>query len=679
MPEQTPAPAIAEHRSVRSLGGLAALASLVVRIAARACLIVLVLLPVGGAIAIPWRSAAPVVSPAGALAVAGMFLVALLRPGDGLLLCAAFATLAGRFAGLLHTEPLLGETLVLAFLGGWLAGETVRRRPAAHAACPCTLPALALAAVVGASVLVQVIVAQVSVDYPWPYARQVVAYLATDYLVVPNRFGELGAAARILEGIGLFIATVDLSRRDASLARRAVAMAAIGAIGVAALNVSRIGEVGFRSTEPLRAVARSLVAVRISTVFPDFNAAGSYLVMMCFVALGLAVARRRARFVWIAAASLMLAALWITGSRVAVAAVPIGLLVFAWLAKTARWSSLAAKRVVAAGVAIVGALAVTAGLWYLHETAAKRSVPVAVQWRVELGRAALRMFRSSPVFGIGVGRFWEQSGEFIDEPFRRFVPRENAHNNYLQILAELGAAGLIAFLWLLATVARGAWARRRRGSDAILAGTAAGMVAFLVTCLTGHPLLIREVSFAFWLVLGLIAGLSSDTRRFQASAWDNQRVQRSSLVTSGRLLPAVVICLAVSVPIRAHQFIEHDMDFVRATIGFSDWHFDGAGIRYRTMTGRAEFYVPGGTCDMTMGLQVEAGGRRATTEVEIRVDGDAGNRFEAVTGSWRGARLVFPDSSARRYRKIQLLTMPDAGIVLRTARPVLVDCHGNRL
>jgi hypothetical protein len=202
------------------------------------------------------------------------------------------------------------------------------------------------------------------------------------------------------------------------------------------------------------------------------------------------------------------------------------------------------------------------------------------------------------------------------------------------------------------------------------------MVAFLVTCLTGHPLLIREVSFAFWLVLALVAALSRD----QPVAQGLEPVaQGFSPVTTRCLLSAVVICLAVSVPIRAHQFIEHDMDLARATIGFSDWHFDGAGIRYRTMTGSAQFYVPGSTCDMKLGLQVEAGGRRPTTEVEIRVDGHAGNRFEAVTGSWRDARLVFPGGSARRYRKIELLTVPDADIVLRTARPALADCHGNQL
>jgi hypothetical protein len=196
------------------------------------------------------------------------------------------------------------------------------------------------------------------------------------------------------------------------------------------------------------------------------------------------------------------------------------------------------------------------------------------------------------------------------------------------------------------------------------------MVAFLVTCLTGHPLLIREVSFAFWLVLALVAALSLGEPPTGA---DHGRP------LSRLFLPAVGVCLAVSVPIRAHQFIEHDMDLTRAAIGFSDWHFDGAGIRYRAMTGSAEFYVPGSTCDMKLGLQVEAGGRRPTTEVEIRVDGHAGNRFEAVTGSWRNARLVFPYSSARRYRKIELLTVPDADIVLRTARPALVDCHGNQL
>jgi thiol-disulfide isomerase/thioredoxin len=42
------------------------------------------------------------------------------------------------------------------------------------------------------------------------------------------------------------------------------------------------------------------------------------------------------------------------------------------------------------------------------------------------------------VFGVGVGMFYARSSAFISPAFQAVVPRENAHNNYLQILAELG-------------------------------------------------------------------------------------------------------------------------------------------------------------------------------------------------------------------------------------------------
>jgi hypothetical protein len=38
----------------------------------------------------------------------------------------------------------------------------------------------------------------------------------------------------------------------------------------------------------------------------------------------------------------------------------------------------------------------------------------------------------------------------------------------------------------------------------------AGVAAFIVSWLGGHPLLVPEVAYPFWLALGIVAGAASD-------------------------------------------------------------------------------------------------------------------------------------------------------------------------
>lgn len=59
--------------------------------------------------------------------------------------------------------------------------------------------------------------------------------------------------------------------------------------------------------------------------------------------------------------------------------------------------------------------------------------------REELRDAAYRVFNSSPVVGVGCGKFIEKSGEDSD-----------VHNSYLQILSEQGIVGIVLFIIPLA-------------------------------------------------------------------------------------------------------------------------------------------------------------------------------------------------------------------------------------
>ena len=639
----------------------------VVRVVLRAALVVLCLLPVYGFATTQSALAAR-------LSVLGLFAITMLRPADGLLLSAALVSLGFPLALVLHASGSMSEPLLLAFLGGWLLHEAVRPSPPTDAATRAVLrPALWLAAVVAASLLVLLSVEQVSQDYPWPFALGVLRHLATDYLM-SGPADTIAPAAMMLEGIGVLVAAIVLCRGDRTLARRTIAMAGVGAAGAAALNLYRFAAFCVGRDLSWPALLDAGRRMRLSMAFPDFNAAGSYFAMMLLATVGLAAsARGFARWRWIGTGVLVTAALGLTGSRAAVGGLVLGgLSVVAWLAL--RTGRLRRRTAAAVGLAII--MAASGAM--LARDDRNRGLLATVQTRVDLNLAAVRAAIDYPVFGVGIGRYWWVSERYLSPVTRDILragsgdpslTRENAHNNYLQLLAELGLCGAIPLLWLLVVLARRV-TRVTTGGDGVFAGALAGMSAFLLTCLAGHPLLIGQVSAAFWLLLGVLAALALASP--PSPPLPNARPGRAS--AARWLAAAGLACLAASVPLRAHQFIENEADLTLATIGLpTKWSFD-AGLRYRPMIGRAQFYVAGQTCVLSMMLRVDAAESRASTEVEFRVDGRPVKRVQVVRDSWREARLSFIAVGGKRFRQIDMRTVPETNVTVRVGRPATFDC-----
>jgi O-antigen ligase len=77
---------------------------------------------------------------------------------------------------------------------------------------------------------------------------------------------------------------------------------------------------------------------------------------------------------------------------------------------------------------------------------------------------------------------------------------ENAHNFFLQVLAESGVVGLVGLIALLAAVGAALVALLRQSDVAearLAAGAAVGVIAFVLTWTTSHPLL--SLSNQLWL------------------------------------------------------------------------------------------------------------------------------------------------------------------------------------
>src|SRR6185312_12348676 len=82
----------------------------------------------------------------------------------------------------------------------------------------------------------------------------------------------------------------------------------------------------------------------------------------------------------------------------------------------------------------------------------------SVQERIAHWKAGLHMLREQPWIGVGAGNFNGSYREYT-EVWRFRIPRGHAHNNEIQMGAQSGYTGLIAYLVLLfsvgARIARG--------------------------------------------------------------------------------------------------------------------------------------------------------------------------------------------------------------------------------
>jgi hypothetical protein len=494
--------------------------------------------------------------------VVAVAVLAAAAPASSLLVCAGLLPLTGPLSAILGSQApfTIGEPLVLAFLVGWLVRMSVAPGPTAVVPRRGILaPAIVLAVVVVASAVVQVNAIHPDLVGSVPAAVTAFGFTVTDYFRSRSAFGAIPAAAFFLEGLGLFAAAVVTGGRVRGFGARLAATVSIGAAGVGAFSIVRLVTVSLRQGDVWSALAQHIETIRISAAFPDPNAAGSYLGMALLIAVGVGIGtqiespgadrtggRRRLDLLWLAAIPVIASGLWLTGSRAAFVAVVAASVLLVPLGRRApKWF------VRSAVLAVVLAFAATlpfAGERLNPPKATGRSLPRAFSIRVEMARTAGRMIASHPVFGVGVGAFFDRSAEYVTPAFREIAPRENAHNNFLQVLAELGIVGFVPFVWVLGAVAWlvvRSWRAGRLPAAAV--GGAAGLAAFVMTWLAGHPLLIFEVSTAFWLVLGAVGALAIGDVAEPAGM-----ARRRGARATGWLGFLLVATAIASVPFRGH-------------------------------------------------------------------------------------------------------------------------------
>lgn len=207
-----------------------------------------------------------------------------------------------------------------------------------------------------------------------------------------------------------------------------------------------------------------------------------------------------ARAVAIVSMGTCLAALFMTGSKGAIAALVLGMLVVLALGFWRR------VRIGAAAFAIVLVLAAAIGgrtLLGRVETATTTEAHSS-QFRVLTWKGAAKMAAANPVMGTGIGTF--------GSAFSRYAVggwTGAAHDAYLQTAAETGVPGLILFLVPLGASFAWLW-RGMRGADPWAAMLAAAALAALVAAaahnVVDYGWTLWAPSAVMWALIGLALG-----------------------------------------------------------------------------------------------------------------------------------------------------------------------------
>jgi O-antigen ligase len=531
-------------------------------------------------------------------------------------------------------------------------GKADRRVPFALAA-----PALLFGLVVAGSMIASLGVPVLRLGPAFVDALR--TQLLRQYFVDLRSFPALHTGMLLLEGILLFALSARIAVGREGFLRRVAAAAAIGAVLAAAMNIARLLQAAARSDTFWSTLALMSHTLRWNVHYTDYNAAGSYFAMTTLVALAIAlVAPRRAR--WIAAGLTLAAAMYLTGSRAAYAAAVVAfagaMLMHRMGASRRRLAALAAVTIVALGVLV--AIATVA-----PHRGNQQSSLTAVDVRIEMAKVGGRMIARYPAFGIGLGEFSQRSGEYSPiELFQKFpvAIHENAHNNFVQIAAELGLVGGALFAWLI--VAGLFVAAHGVHADMLRLFVLAALASFVITWLAGHPLLVPEPAYIFWILLGVAAG-SACAPRLDRADHDT----REGTPARRWIVAACFLAIAATVPWRMRAMMR-DADLEHIGVGLSVWRVSEDGSRYREAEGHATLFVPSG--GFRLGVNPRTDG---AVRMELRLDGRVADVMTLVPRQWNEINMPARSEVSRaRYSRldVRLADAPDALIWITKVQAV---------
>lgn len=160
-------------------------------------------------------------------------------------------------------------------------------------------------------------------------------------------------------------------------------------------------------------------------------------------------------------------------------------------------------------------------------------------WRLDLHAAAIRMWSHFPLLGIGQGNLYRVSPiyEFSGSALMARLGGENAHNYFLQTLAEIGLVGLTCYVLVLV------FPLLKLKSISKLSATYIAIFALFLGNIYSHSLIIRENYYLLMVLIGSLYAYLNNVDFAQRNVEINlRRLSRKSITTIG-VCTLLTICI----------------------------------------------------------------------------------------------------------------------------------------
>ena len=136
----------------------------------------------------------------------------------------------------------------------------------------------------------------------------------------------------------------------------------------------------------------------------------------------------------------------------------------------------------------------------------------AIEWRLGLWEDTLKMIADRPLFGHGLNTYMRVFQEYRRKLNGQFEYGPTyAHNCFLQITAETGLLGLLAFLWILGRLFKETIKMIRESAAynmvRILIALLAGTSGFLIHSLSDNHFYSLQLVAYFWVMVGVLVAV----------------------------------------------------------------------------------------------------------------------------------------------------------------------------
>ncbi len=141
--------------------------------------------------------------------------------------------------------------------------------------------------------------------------------------------------------------------------------------------------------------------------------------------------------------------------------------------------------------------------------------------RIPQMQVASNIIRANPLLGIGINNYTEVMDQYDTTDVKlTSITRQQVHNIFLQVAAEMGVAGLAIFIWLIFMVYKEGLSYIRFSEDSmsnVVVGLIGGITAFLIHGLVDAASLGNHLFLIFWFFTGMVIVIKKITLQAKPS------------------------------------------------------------------------------------------------------------------------------------------------------------------